>query len=494
MPQRRKNTINTANARMTSQRMRNAQLGVGNQPRARAQHANASSVNFSNNRRYQRAQRGYVNNVMPGAAGPSARSGYAGGLDFNPGVRRRSIAKRVAVIALVVAILVAVAFGVGSFTLFGSLDSKLALKDSDAASALTAPTTGKAYYTLVVADLDKAGTPYSTDGPDAIALVRTDANSKNVTIIAIPATVQVSLKDGKYYPLREVASRESDASLVSAVASFAGVSINHVVKIDADGIVKLVDAIGGIDVDLSEEVDDPRAGDIYLPAGAQHLDGAAALVAARGANYSDSVTQQASVQQQLLTQVSLSLLTGGKAGLVNLIDKFGNTFGTDISSADMLSMADSLRGIAATDVRFGLVPGYETTEGSTTVYSVTNTSWTSMMERVEAGEDPTVAEQAATADPSSFDVTIRNGGGVTGAAASMQSSLTALGFDIAETGNTDTSVYSETLVIYNSSDMKAAAQTVLNAMGVGRLVANSGSYSFDTDVLVILGKDWKPTS
>ena len=42
--------------------------------------------------------------------------------------------------------------------------------------------------------------------------------------------------------------------------------------------------------------------------------------------------------------------------------------------------------------------------------------------------------------------------------------------------------------------MKAAAQTVLNAMGVGRLVANSGSYSFDTDVLVILGKDWKPTS
>ena len=52
----------------------------------------------------------------------------------------------------------------------------------------------------------------------------------------------------------------------------------------------------------------------------------------------------------------------------------------------------------------------------------------------------------------------------------------------------------ETLVIYNASDTEPAAQTVLNAMGVGRLVQNSGSYTFNTDVLVILGKDWKPAA
>ena len=34
--------------------------------------------------------------------------------------------------------------------------------------------------------------------------------------------------------------RESDASLVSAVASFADVKISHVVKIDAAGLVQLV--------------------------------------------------------------------------------------------------------------------------------------------------------------------------------------------------------------------------------------------------------------
>ena len=30
--------------------------------------------------------------------------------------------------------------------------------------------------------------------------------------------------------------------------------------------------------------------------------------------------------------------------------------------------------------------------------------------------------------------------------------------------------------------------------GIGRTVAGAGFYTFDTDVLVVLGKDWKPTS
>lgn len=493
MPKRRKD-INAASAKLTSYRMRNATLGTHVQPRRRPGHANASSVNFSSSRRHQRAQRGYVNNVMPGAAGPSARSGYAGGLDFSPGQRRRSVAKRAGVVVLVIAVLAAVAIGVGAFTLFGNLDSKLSLKNSDAASALTAAKSSSPFYTLVIADLDEEGMPYSTDGPDAIALVRTDASSNAITVVAIPSEVQVALKDGKYYPLREAATREGDASVVNAVNNFADISINHVVKVDAEGVVQLVDALGGVDVELPEEVDDPRAGDIYLPAGQQHLDGASVLVAARGANFAEADQTQASIRNELLTKVSLAMLSGGKAGLVSLIDKVGDTFDTDMSSTDVLSLADSLRGVSASDVRFGVVPGYSTDDGSSTSYTVSNTAWSAMMQRVEAGESPTVVEEAATTDSSSFDITIRNGGGITGAASSMSDALTAKGFNVAETGNTDTSVYSETLVIYDSSDQQAAAQTVLNAMGVGRLVANTGSYTFDTDVLVILGKDWKPAT
>lgn len=490
---RKRKDITQINSKLTSRRMRSATLGT-HVPKVRPAHMNADQVGFSSPRRQKRAQRGYVSNVMPGATGPRSGGGYAGRLEFSPGEKRRTVARRVGIAVAIIALLAAVAYGVWSFTLTGNLNDKLSLKNSDAANALVAAKSGDPFYTLVIAELDTPGMPNSADGPDAFALVRTDATGKKATIVSIPPDVQVSLKDGKYYPLREASVRESDASLVSAVANFADVSISHVVKIDAAGLSQLVDSLGGVDVALSEEVDDPNAGDVYLPAGQQTLSGAGAVTLARATNFQQPRQTQASNQQQLLAAVAERMVSAGKSGLVGVLDKLSGAFGTDMSSNDALSLAESLKGLSADDVQTGLVPGYVTESNGAEVYAVSTSSWNTMMDRVDAGEAPKEAEQLATTDPGSFSVTVRNGGGITGAAAAMQSTLSSKGFNVAETGNTDTSMYNETLVIYNASDEEAAAQTVLNAMGVGRLVQNSGSYTFNTDVLVILGKDWKPTA
>lgn len=490
---RKRKDITQINSKLTSRRMRSATLG-SHVPRVRPAHMNADQVGFSSPRRQKRAQRGYVSNVMPSAQGPRSRTGYARGLEFSPGVKRRTLVKRVGIAVAVVAVLAAVAYGVGSFTLMGNLNGKLALKDSDAAKALTAVKSGDPFYTLVVAELDTPGMPNSAEGPDALTLVRTDSSGKNACIISIPADVQVSLKDGKYYPIRQASVRESDASLVSAVASFADVKISHVVKIDAPGLVQLVDTLGGVDVDLSEEVDDPNAGSVYLPAGAQTLTGEGALTLARATNFASPKKTQAENQRKLLEAVSLRMVSGGKSSLVGLLDQLQGAFGTDMGSSDALSLAESLKGMSADSVTGALVPGYVTQSDGQDVFAVSNSSWTEMMDRVDSGQEPAEQTQAATTDPGSFTITLKNGGGITGAAASMESTLTSKGFKVSETGNTDTSVYSETLVIYNSTDAQPAAQTVLDAMGVGRLVQNTGAYSFGTDVLVILGKDWKPSS
>ena len=147
---RKRKDITQINSKLTSRRMRSATLG-SHVPRVRPAHMNADQVGFSSPRRQKRAQRGYVSNVMPGAQGPRSRTGYARGLEFSPGVKRRTLAKRVGIAVAVVAVLAAVAYGVGSFTLMGNLNGKLALKDSDVAKALTAVKSGDSFYTLVVA-------------------------------------------------------------------------------------------------------------------------------------------------------------------------------------------------------------------------------------------------------------------------------------------------------------------------------------------------------
>lgn len=495
MVDKRKQGFTQARSKLTSYRLKSATVGT-HVPR-RSSRMNADSVGFSSPRKQKRAARGIVDTILPTTASGESSSQFTRRVsrrEFTQEIQRKARLRRLLVIVACLLVVACVAVGVGVATFFGSLDAKLALGDSSVSSALTSPKADAAYYTVVAADLDLPGSANATDGPDALALVRVDEASRAITVISVPPTLQVSLKDGKPHPLREAQTQEGDASLVSAIADFAGVNVSHYVKIDAASIVKLVDALGGIEVDVSEEVDDPIAGDAYLSVGTQTLDGANALTFLRASNFSGGLETQASNQRAFLTALSLRLLGDGSFGFLTTLDNVGGGFKTDLSATAALSVADAMRGIDSSEVFGALVPGYETSIDNTTYYVSSSEAWKAMMALVEAGSQPVVEKTVSQVDPGSFTLTVRNGSGITGGATQMADILNGFGFDVTETGNTDTYAYDETLVVYNDSKFEAAANTVVSSLGVGRTVADTGFYTFNTDVLVVLGKDWKPAS
>lgn len=497
MVNKRKQGFTQARSKLTSHRMKSATVGT-HVPRRSSRHMNGESVGFSSPRKQKRAARGIVDTILPTTASGESSSQYARRVsrrEFTQEIQRKARVRRILAIAVCLVVAVGIAVAVGVATFFGSLDAKLALKNSDASSALVAPKAdAKAFYTVVAADLDAPGSANGIDGPDAVALVRVDEAARTVTVVSIPPTLQVSLKDGKTHPLREAQTQEGDASLVSAVADFAGVDVAHYVKTDAESIVRLVDALGGIEVNVTEEVDDPNAGDAFLQPGTQTLDGAQALTLLRASNFANGLEAQAANQRAFLTALSLRLLGDGSLGFLTMLDSVGGSFQTDLSATAALSIADAMRGMDASAVYGALVPGYETTRDGVTTYAASSDSWKSMMELVAAGSEPVVEQAAPQVDPGSFTITVRNGSGVTGGASQIADALKDRGFDVTETGNTDTYAYDETLVVYNDDAYEAAAETVVSSLGMGRTVAGAGFYTFDTDVLVVLGKDWKPTS
>ena len=497
MVNKRKQGFTQTRSKLTSRRMRTATVGT-HVPRRSSRHMNGESVGFSSPRKQKRAERGVVDTILPTTASGESSSQYARRVsrrEFTQDIQRKARVRRILVLAACLVAVACVAVGVGVATFFGSLDGKLALKNSDASSALIAPKTdAKAYYALVSADLDLPGSANVQDGPDAFALVRVDQASHTVTVVSIPPTLQVSLKDGKTHPLRDAQTQEGDASLINAVSNFAGVDVAHYVKADAEGIAKLVDALGGIEVNVAEEVDDPNAGDAYLPAGTQMLDGAKTLTLLRASNFADGLDVQAANQRAVLTAISLRLLGDGSLDFLTTLDGVDGAFQTDLSATAALSIADAMRGMDASTVYGALVPGYETTRDDVTTYAASSDGWKSMMELVESGAEPVVEQAVNQVDPGSFTITVRNGSGVTGGANQIADTLKDRGFDVTETGNTDTYAYDETLVVYNDDAFKDAAETVVSTLGMGRTVAGAGFYTFDTDVLVVLGKDWKPTS
>ncbi len=494
---KRRKGFSATQSKITSRRLRTATLGT-HVPRRSRGRMNADSVGFSSARKQKRAARGYVETILPNTSSGESASQFSRRVsrrEFSHGIQRRARMRRLVAVVACVVLVAVVAAGVGTFAFFGSLDSKIGLKNSDASSALVAPKeAADAFYTLVAADLDPAGAANAQAGPDALALVRVDRAARSAVIVSVPATLQVQLKDGKPHQLRDAAVQEGDASLIKAVSNFAGVNVSHLVKIDAGGVASLVDGLGGVQVNVAEEVDDPAAGDVYLSPGEQTLDGKAALTFLRASNFSGGLQVQAANQRELLAALSLRLLDEGSLSFLSTLDKVGGSFGTDMGAKDALGLADALRGMDASTVKGALVPGYETTRDGVSYYVASTDAWSSMMELVKQGQDPVVEKKIASVDPASFTLTVRNGGGITGAAAQISQTLAGMGFKVEETGNTDTAAYAETLVIYKDGAFEPAAQTVVSALGLGRTVADAGFYTFDTDVLLVLGKDWKPSS
>jgi LCP family protein required for cell wall assembly len=75
-------------------------------------------------------------------------------------------------------------------------------------------------------------------------------------------------------------------TLVEAMETTFGTTIDHHAQIDMDDLVRLVDAVGGVEVDVETRLSDPPIG-LALEPGVQRLDGATALSFVRTRQDSD---------------------------------------------------------------------------------------------------------------------------------------------------------------------------------------------------------------
>lgn len=490
--------VSAFSAKNTSRRMRNANIGThhGTGARRPVGRTRAGAVEFSNPRKSSRAQRGFVDHVLPTTSSRETESAYSKRVSqrgFASGIQRKARAKGIAITLAVVLLVVGIAGGVGIAAYLGSVSDKMGLGDSDAKSALAAPEEGKAPYVLLVGEFSQPGQGY--EGPDMLMLARVDAAGKRVSLVSIPANAQVTLSDGASHRIADAQLIGSDSYLVSTVSNYTGVRISHVVKIDEKGLVELVDALGGLSVEVSQEVDDPNAGALYIPAGTQLLDGQGVLTLCRALNFADGDEVRAENQRNVVFALAEKLLDTNALSVVSLLDTIAPTVKTDYSASDAMGLIDSLRGIDFSQMHAVRMPGYSITDSSNgnEYFVASGDEWTAMLAALEEGKDPIPPKaEGPRVDPASFKITVRNGSGMTGGAQQMADTLAAGGFVVAETGNAAQYAYTETLVVYQDNAFKDAAESVVEHLGVGRAIASNGFYTFETDVLVVLGKDWQP--
>jgi LCP family protein required for cell wall assembly len=127
-------------------------------------------------------------------------------------------------------------------------------------------------------------------------------------------------------------------ALEDAIGTLLGIPIHYYAKVDLAGFVEMVDAVGGVDINVERPLADPNYGGFgvgpgwSIDAGRHHLDGPDALAYARirkAAGESDFT--RAARQQQVLVAIRNSAVDSDLLfSLPRLLDAVGDSVRTDV--------------------------------------------------------------------------------------------------------------------------------------------------------------------
>ena len=148
---------------------------------------------------------------------------------------------------------------------------------------------------------------------------------------------------------------------MSTVEYNLGVPVDHYILVDFSTVIKSIDTLGGIDVVVPFDINDPTYPDmdygydpLFIPAGLQHMDGQIALKYAR-TRHVDNDFGRASRQQQVLLAARDKALGLGITGLLknapNFYAQIEQGIRTDLSLDQIMKLAQAASGIESENIR-----------------------------------------------------------------------------------------------------------------------------------------------
>lgn len=317
--------------------------------------------------------------------------------------KRKKRGRHKALRAFLIILAVILVGGVGAaWAYINNIDSRLSAGiDSDLRSTLTETEYGEPFYMLLLGvDKDEGRTEDSNFGTDdsayrsdSIMLARIDAKNKKVTLVSIPRDTYVDLGEYGKAKINAAYSFGGAAYATQVVSEFAGVPISHYAEIDMDGMSAVVDAVGGVDVDLPIPVKDPDYTGLDLPAGEQHLDGYTAAMLCRTRHAYDSYGggdfYRAANQRMVIAAVAKKVLASDPVTMTSTVSAMANMVKTDLSVGDIVSLATQMAGLdVEKDIMSGLAPTTSVYTNNVWYEICDIEAWRTMMERVDAGESP----------------------------------------------------------------------------------------------------------
>jgi LCP family protein required for cell wall assembly len=355
---------------------------------------------------------------------------------------------------------------------------------------------------LVYGDDSRAGlTPHQqfilrtghdqSNNTDTIMLVHISPGRHRVSVMSLPRDTMVPMYEcdsgpgytgqqanpNSFVQINSLLQIGGPTCLWKTVEQVTGVRIDHFIGIGMLGFVKVVNDLGGVNVCLPFNVNDPVSG-LNLRQGEQHINGIQALAFWRTrediGNGSDleRIQRDQFMSAQVVKGVLHNGLLSNPLRLLSVVTDAAASMTTDtgMTVSDLVQIGESFRNLSGQNVQFITVP---------------NEPWPPNPNRVQfmqpqAGEvfaaiarDMTVPKvsstpgptasggaQVLTTSPSNVKVEVLNGSGVSRVASEAAAGLTSRGFVVTGTGDAPNFAYTKSVIEYSSAADMAAVNTL----------------------------------
>ncbi|MEE1044620.1 MAG: LCP family protein [Olegusella sp.] len=242
------------------------------------------------------------------------------------------------------------------------------------------------YYVLLMGSDARDGDTVSRT--DTMMLARIDVVRNQITLVSIPRDTMVQIEGHGTQKINAAYAFGGAGGAVSAVSELTGTAISEAAVIRFDGVATLVDAIGGITVDVPVEVNDPDYTGLVLPAGPTQMDGQTALLFSRVRHGFALGDFQRQVDQALVIQAIIDKVrTLPPTQLPQVAASMGDLLDTSMRCYDIVPILVRMLAGGPTIYRASVPSTTEYVDGVSYVIA-DQAALAQMMATVDAGGDP----------------------------------------------------------------------------------------------------------
>lgn len=224
-------------------------------------------------------------------------------------------------------------------------------------------------FTVLVMGIDSTASTLSknaTGNGDALMMVTFNPKTLNATIFSIPRDTYVPIACFENQKENKIthAAWNGESCMIKTIENFTGIDIDYYVKINFQGVVKLVEALNGISVDVPLDFCESNSKRstksenlICLKKGVQTLNGEEALALARHRKTLTTGDLQRGVNQQLVVQGILNKLKSVKSAnqMLNILDTVSQNMDTNFTTKQILSFYDIAKNLFLTSTTDNLI-------------------------------------------------------------------------------------------------------------------------------------------